>query len=154
MANLHRNHHYGELSWSIALLSEGWLWFKLSHDATRRSRTNTPTSATSANSSIGDLIAPVNGYRDAQMRRGIKPRDHARENRMAIREAQLRNREKQNEVRGKPSKPRTTDHPNLVDIEPALYQVAVKVEPFKMQQFRNVKSRVKKEMEWLNLWTS
>ena len=67
---------------------------------------------------------------------------------MAIREAQLRNREKQNEVRGKPSKPRTTDHPNLVDIEPALYQVAVKVEPFKMQQFRNVKSRVKKEMEW------
>ena len=57
------------------------------------------------------------------MRRGVQPRDHARENRMAIREQQLRNRERKHE------------------------EVAQAQQPFKMQQFRNIQSKLKSDTE-------
>jgi hypothetical protein len=48
---------------------------------------------------IGGLIAPANGYRGNLERRGIQPRNHARENRQALKDAQQRNRiNKMNEV--------------------------------------------------------
>lgn len=59
-----------------------------------------------------ERTAPAHGIREQQARRGVQPRDHARENRMAIREQQLRNRERKHE------------------------EVAQAQQPFKMQQFR------------------
>lgn len=40
------------------------------------------------------LLSPVVGIRDAQARAGITPRDHAKDNRMRLKEMQLRNRER------------------------------------------------------------
>lgn len=40
------------------------------------------------------LLSPVAGIRDAQARAGITPRDHAKDNRMRLKEMQLRNRER------------------------------------------------------------
>ena len=45
-------------------------------------------------SAVGDLMNPVRGIRDIQRRRGIEPRNHARENLRILREKQQENREK------------------------------------------------------------
>jgi hypothetical protein len=71
---------------------------------------------------IGGIIAPSNGYRGGLERRGIQPRDHARENRQALKEAQQRNRiNKMNEV-AQPTK------------------------DFKLRRFGNVQSKVAQQM--------
>lgn len=74
---------------------------------------------------MGDILAPAHGIREQQARRGIQPRDHARENRLALREQQMRNRERRHEEA----------------------EVAQVQRPFKMQQFRNVQSKLKSDTE-------
>jgi hypothetical protein len=65
-----------------------------------------------------DLMNPVRGIRDVQRRRGIEPRNHARENIRILREKQQENREKrQQKMHEKPRK-------------------------FKMKRFQDVKPRV------------
>ena len=69
-------------------------------------------------SAVGDLMNPVRGIRDVQRRRGIEPRNHARENMRILREKQQENREKrQQKMEEKPKK-------------------------FKMKRFQDVKPRV------------
>ena len=72
--------------------------------------------------SIGALIAPCNGFRGAQLRKGVTPKDHHKENRQNLRDAQERNRQaKQHEVENPPS-------------------------IFKMKEFQQVPSKVAEEM--------
>lgn len=68
--------------------------------------------------SIGAMIAPANGYRGHLARRGIKPRDHQKENRMALRQKQQQNRLKVMDDAARPTR------------------------DFKMKRFHNVQSRI------------
>jgi len=43
-------------------------------------------------SQVGDLLNPVRGYRDTLVRKGVMPRDHARDNARQLREMQANNR--------------------------------------------------------------
>ena len=67
---------------------------------------------------IADFISPDNGVRGAMKRKGIKPKDHMKENFMQIRESQRANREMKEESERLPR------------------------ELYKLSQFRNVDSRV------------
>jgi len=67
---------------------------------------------------IGALINPVNGFRGRQMQKGIIPKDHARENIRALRNAQNQNR--------------------AAKREESLPEAPL----FKMDQFRNVQSKI------------
>ena len=69
-------------------------------------------------SSVSSLINPVNGYRDTLRRKGVEPRNHAKENIANMRRKQAVNREaKESEARRGEQK-------------------------FVMKRFRNVESRV------------
>lgn len=76
-------------------------------------------------SNISGLINPVNGHRGLQQKKGIQPKDHMKENRKALREAQVRNIYDRQEA----------------DAEPK--------DLYKLTQFQNVPSRafVQKEQE-------
>ncbi len=67
---------------------------------------------------IADFICPDNGVRGAMKRKGIKPKDHMKENFMQIRDSQRANRELREEGNREPR------------------------ELYKLSQFRNVDSRV------------
>lgn len=70
-------------------------------------------------STVGEFLNPVNGIRGRMERHGIKPRDHARENVVALREKQRENRERQAiETNPKP------------------------LNEWKMAQFKDVKSKI------------
>mmetsp|Transcript_20520 Transcript_20520/g.72528 ORF Transcript_20520/g.72528 Transcript_20520/m.72528 type:complete len:312 (-) Transcript_20520:164-1099(-) len=75
-----------------------------------------------AQSSIGDVIAPVHGVRDAMARKGIKPRDHARDNVRALREVQKMNRAARDE---------------------AVMTARMTGDGFKLKKFQNVQSKIK-----------
>ena len=72
-------------------------------------------------SAVGDLMNPVRGIRDIQRRRGIEPRNHARENLRILREKQQENREKR------------------------MHREEPKAKVFKMKRFKDVKPRVAKD---------
>jgi hypothetical protein len=70
---------------------------------------------------MGDFLNPVNGARGEMERKGLKPRDHARDNIVALRELQHENREKQAQQ----------------DVPP--------IPEWKMQKFKQVKSKIAEE---------
>jgi hypothetical protein len=70
-------------------------------------------------STVGEFLNPVNGVRGRMERQGVKPRDHARDNMIAIREKQRENRERQElEANTKP------------------------LNEWKMEKFKDVKSKI------------
>eukprot|EP00636_Phaeomonas_parva_P005648 CAMPEP_0118876822 /NCGR_PEP_ID=MMETSP1163-20130328/17358_1 /TAXON_ID=124430 /ORGANISM="Phaeomonas parva, Strain CCMP2877" /LENGTH=92 /DNA_ID=CAMNT_0006812467 /DNA_START=188 /DNA_END=463 /DNA_ORIENTATION=+ len=69
-------------------------------------------------SAIAECLNPTDGYRGQLAKRGIKPRNHAADNRAALRELSARNREKM--------------------LEEAAAQEA---QPWKLKEFRGVTSR-------------
>lgn len=71
--------------------------------------------------SVGDMINPVNGHRGMLKKKGIVPRDHMKENRKALREFQQLNRD------------------ILAEKEPESENL------YKLSQFQNVASRVYQE---------
>ena len=78
-------------------------------------RRNTPQDG----SSMASILYPSHGFRDDQKRRGVAPKDHMRDNRVALREAHYRNEAKKMEDEAKAS-----------------------MEPYKMSRFRNVESKL------------
>ena len=67
------------------------------------------------------LIHPVNGYRDSLRRKGVQPRNHAKENLAALRQRQRDNRE--------------------------MKENAQKEERFVMKRFQGVSSRIEVRVE-------
>ena len=76
------------------------------------------SSSQSSGSAVAGLLNPVKGYRDSLKRRGIAPRNHAKENMASLRRQQEANRE---------SKDRAADKDGS---------------KFVMKRFRDVRSRV------------
>ena len=70
-------------------------------------------------SQVGDLLNPVRGYRDTLVRRGVMPRDHARDNARQLREMQANNRVRKQQQQ----------------------EAARHTKKFTMKQFRGVQSR-------------
>jgi hypothetical protein len=69
-------------------------------------------------SQIADFICPDNGYRGLQKRQGINPKDHMKENRLMLRQAQAKMREDREEAARVPK------------------------DLYKLQQFRDIKPRL------------
>ena len=75
-------------------------------------------------SQVADFICPDNGYRGTQLRRGIVPKDHMKENYRQLRQKQLQNRD---------------DYVNKIKSKPESFS--------KLIEFKNVESRVYQERE-------
>ena len=71
-------------------------------------------------SAVGDLMNPVRGIRDVQRRRGIEPRNHARENIRILREKQQENRERRQQKAD--AKPRKFKMKRFQDVKPRVAQ--------------------------------
>ena len=67
---------------------------------------------------IADFLCPDNGFRGKQIRKGIQPKDHMKENRLTLKSSQIRAREQREE------------------------DARVPKELYKLQQFRDVSARV------------
>lgn len=67
---------------------------------------------------VGDVLNPTNGYRGSLERRGIQPKNHMKENRIALKYSQVKNREAKDMEKAQ---------------KPRLY---------KLEQFQNVESRL------------
>lgn len=103
----------------------------ISHDQEQRYRSHF------GKSSVGEALAPVNGFRGDLQRRGIQPKDHARENFLALREKQRENREKQEEA--------VTRCMRLSQLNLFLCNMGQdrpKVELFKLEKFKLVQSKI------------
>lgn len=59
------------------------------------------SSAQSRGSAVSELLNPVKGYRDSLVRRGIQPRNHAKENMASLRRLQQTNRDTKDRNAGK-----------------------------------------------------
>lgn len=72
-------------------------------------------------SQIADMLMPANGYRGAQSRRGIQPKDHMKENRMSLKYSQAKMREEREIAARRPK------------------------DLYKLEQFRDIGARVYEE---------
>ena len=55
---------------------------------------------------MAELLHPTSGIREAQIRRGITPRDHAKDNRLKLKEMQLKNKQRREAVAAAAASPK------------------------------------------------